>query len=56
MLTAAMHQELPQRVRGDRQHRRPAATPPGQNAALGQPGELMPADAIAAKSESPPFS
>ncbi len=46
VLTAAMHQNLPQRVRADRQHRRPATTPPAQNAALDQPGDLMPADAI----------
>jgi hypothetical protein len=34
VLTAAMRQDLPQRVRrADRRHRRPAATPPAQNAA-----------------------
>jgi hypothetical protein len=34
VLTAAMRQDLPQRVRrADRRHRRPAATPPAQTAA-----------------------
>jgi hypothetical protein len=46
VLTAAIHQDLPQRVRADRRHRRPATTPPAQSAVLDQPGDLMPVDVI----------
>ena len=46
VLNAAMHQEPPSAPRADRRHRRPATTPPAQNAALDQPGDLMPVDVI----------
>jgi hypothetical protein len=46
MLTTALRPDLPSAPRADRPHRRPATTPPAQNAALDQPGRLMPAYVI----------